>query len=47
MTGVFYFILMYNGSNVLPIAKFLQMTHAKQAFRGDEVIIENNFKLIL
>nr|XP_024215378.1 dnaJ homolog subfamily C member 13 [Halyomorpha halys] len=36
MTGVFYFILMYNGSNVLPIAKFLQMTHAKQAFRGDE-----------
>lgn len=36
-TGVFYFILMYTGSNVLPIAKFLQLTHTKQAFRGDEV----------
>lgn len=37
-TGVFYFILMYTGSNVLPVAKFLQLTHTKQAFRGDEVI---------
>lgn len=37
-TGVFYFILMYTGSNVLPIARFLQMTHNKQAFRGDEVM---------
>lgn len=36
-TGIFYFILMYTGSNVLPIARFLQMTHIKQAFRGDEV----------
>ncbi|XP_054277797.1 dnaJ homolog subfamily C member 13-like isoform X1 [Macrosteles quadrilineatus] len=35
-TGVFYFILMYTGSNVLPIAKFLQMTHIKQSFRMDE-----------
>lgn len=35
-TGVFYFILMYNGSNVLPIAKFLQMSHMKQAFRADD-----------
>ncbi|XP_024081075.1 dnaJ homolog subfamily C member 13 isoform X2 [Cimex lectularius] len=35
-TGVFYFILMYNGSNVLPIAKFLKMTHSKQTFRGEE-----------
>lgn len=35
LTGVFYFILMYTGSNVLPIAKFLQLTHTKQAFRGD------------
>lgn len=37
LTGVFYFILMYTGSNVHPIAKFLQLTHMKQAFRADEV----------
>lgn len=37
MTGVFFFILMYTGSNVLPIAKFLQLTHMKQAFRPDDV----------
>lgn len=37
-TGVFYFIMMYTGSNVLPIAKFLKLTHMKQAFRSDEVI---------
>jgi DnaJ family protein C protein 13 len=37
LTGVFYFILMYTGSNVLPIARFLQLTHTKQAFRGDDV----------
>ncbi|XP_014205201.1 dnaJ homolog subfamily C member 13 isoform X1 [Copidosoma floridanum] len=36
LTGVFYFILMYTGSNVLPVARFLQLTHAKQAFRGEE-----------
>ncbi|XP_058807941.1 dnaJ homolog subfamily C member 13 isoform X2 [Phymastichus coffea] len=36
LTGVFYFILMYTGSNVLPIARFLQLTHTKQAFRGDD-----------
>ncbi|XP_063990665.1 dnaJ homolog subfamily C member 13 isoform X3 [Diachasmimorpha longicaudata] len=36
LTGVFYFILMYTGSNVLPIARFLQLTHSKQAFRGDD-----------
>ncbi|XP_011314513.1 dnaJ homolog subfamily C member 13 isoform X2 [Fopius arisanus] len=36
LTGVFYFILMYTGSNVLPIARFLQFTHTKQAFRGDD-----------
>lgn len=36
LTGVFYFILMYNGSNVLPIGRFLQMTHLKQAFRSEE-----------
>ncbi|XP_034177741.1 receptor mediated endocytosis 8 isoform X3 [Osmia lignaria lignaria] len=34
LTGVFYFILMYTGSNVLPIARFLQLTHTKQAFRN-------------
>lgn len=36
LTGVFFFILMYTGSNVHPIAKFLQLTHMKQAFRCDE-----------
>lgn len=32
-TGVFFFILMYTGSNLLPIGRFLSMTHTKQAFR--------------
>lgn len=36
MTGVFYFILMYTGSNILPIGHFLKYTHLKQAFRSDE-----------
>lgn len=36
LTGVFYFMLMYTGSNILPIAKFLKMTHMKQAFRNEE-----------
>jgi DnaJ homolog subfamily C member 13 len=36
LTGVFYFMLMYTGSNILPIAKFLKMTHMKQAFRSDD-----------
>lgn len=36
MTGVFYFMLMYRGSNVLPIARFLKQTHMAQAFRNDE-----------
>lgn len=36
-TGIFYFIMMYTGSNVLPVAKFLKLTHMKQAFRSDEV----------
>ncbi|KAK9875337.1 hypothetical protein WA026_007733 [Henosepilachna vigintioctopunctata] len=35
-TGVFFFILMYTGSNVLPIARFLQLTHMKQAFKSDD-----------
>ncbi|XP_055697619.1 dnaJ homolog subfamily C member 13 isoform X2 [Phlebotomus papatasi] len=36
LTGVFYFMLMYTGSNILPIARFLKMTHMRQAFRGEE-----------
>ncbi|XP_039278465.1 dnaJ homolog subfamily C member 13 isoform X2 [Nilaparvata lugens] len=32
-TGVFYFIMMYRGSNLLPIARFLKLTHTKQAFK--------------
>lgn len=42
LSGVFYFILMYTGSNVLPIARFLQLTHMKQAFKADEVSIYFN-----
>ena len=37
-TGVFFFILMYTGSNILPIAKFLKYSHMKQSFRPDEVL---------
>ncbi|KAK3742179.1 hypothetical protein QZH41_012074 [Actinostola sp. cb2023] len=36
LTGVFFFIMMYTGSNVIPIVRFLQETHIKQAFRADE-----------
>jgi DnaJ family protein C protein 13 len=36
MTGVFFFISMYTGSNILPIGRFLQYTHMKQAFRSEE-----------
>ncbi|XP_050682465.1 dnaJ homolog subfamily C member 13-like [Leptidea sinapis] len=36
LTGVFYFMLLYTGSNVLPIARFLRLTHMKQAFRLDQ-----------
>lgn len=36
LTGCFYFISMYTGSNVLPIGRFLAYTHMKQAFRSDE-----------
>ena len=38
LTGVFYFIMMYTGSNVLPVARFLKYTHLRQAFRSDEVM---------
>ncbi|VDK82276.1 unnamed protein product, partial [Litomosoides sigmodontis] len=34
LSGVFFFVLMYNGSNLLPIARFLHYTHMKQAFRS-------------
>lgn len=37
LTGIFYFILMYNGSNVLPIARFLKLTHMLQAVKNDDV----------
>ena len=33
LTGAFFFILMYTGSNLLPIGRFLTATHCKQAFR--------------
>jgi len=36
LTGFFFFVLMYMGSNVLPIARFLGESHAKQAFRGED-----------
>lgn len=36
LTGAFYFILMYTGSNVLPIAKFLKDTHLLQAYSNDK-----------
>lgn len=36
LRGTFFFILMYTGSNVLPIAKFLKFAHLKQSFRSDE-----------
>lgn len=34
LSGIFFFILMYNGSNILPIARFLKYAHLKQAFRS-------------
>ena len=33
LSGVFFFIMMYTGSNVLPLARFLKYTHLKQALR--------------
>ena len=35
LTGAFYFILMYTGSNVVPIATFLKDTHMLQAYSND------------
>ena len=37
-TGVFFFVMMYTGANILPIARFLKYTHMKQSFRPDEVM---------
>nr|CAH8867302.1 unnamed protein product [Trichobilharzia regenti] len=36
LTGIFYFVLLYTGSNVLPIARFLKDVHMLQALRLDE-----------
>ncbi|XP_072047448.1 dnaJ homolog subfamily C member 13-like isoform X2 [Amphiura filiformis] len=36
LTGVFFFIMMYTGSNVLPLAWFLKYSHVRQAFRTDD-----------
>ncbi|XP_015790480.1 dnaJ homolog subfamily C member 13-like [Tetranychus urticae] len=35
-TGLFYFILMYTGSNLLPIGRLLHISHSNQAFRSDD-----------
>lgn len=35
-TGIFYFILMYTGSNILPISRLLHLTHLKQSFKSEE-----------
>ena len=35
-TGLFYFILMYTGSNLLPIGRLLHISHGKQAFKGED-----------
>ena len=43
LTGVFYFIIMYTGNNVLPIAVFLKMTHLLQSFKSEE-IMSNSLK---
>ncbi|CCG58567.1 Protein CBR-RME-8, isoform b [Caenorhabditis briggsae] len=47
LSGVFYFILMYNGSNVLPIARFLHYTHMKQAYRSTLPHLESTRQSIL
>lgn len=36
LTGIFFFIMMYTGSNVIPIGKFLAEAHLKQAFKSEE-----------
>ena len=39
LSGIYYFILMYNGSNILPVAKLLYYTHLKQAHASSLVSI--------
>ncbi|KAI6178098.1 DnaJ-like protein subfamily C member 13 [Aphelenchoides besseyi] len=34
LSGLYFFILMYNGSDILPVARLLHYTHLKQAFRS-------------
>ncbi|RWS30301.1 dnaJ subfamily C member 13-like isoform X2 [Leptotrombidium deliense] len=36
LNGVFYFLLMYSGSNILPIGRLLHTTHTNQAFRSED-----------
>ena len=38
LTGAFFFVLMYSGSNVLPIARFLTACHTLQACSRVQVI---------
>jgi len=40
LTGSFLFAMMYTGSNILPLAKLLEVTHTKQAFRTEEEQVE-------
>ena len=47
MSGVFFFIMMYTGSNILPIAKFLQYSHTKQSFRPDEVSTSHDYHMTI
>lgn len=35
-SGIFFFILMYTGSNLIPIGRLLHLTHLTQAFRFEE-----------
>lgn len=41
-SGVFFFIMMYTGSNVMPIGKLLKATHLKQAFKSDEQFAQSS-----
>lgn len=36
LTGIYFFIMMYTGSNLLPIGKFLQETHMFQAYGSEQ-----------
>lgn len=47
LTGAFFFIMMYTGSNLLPVARFLKYTHMNQAFRSEEVGEETLYKQVL